>query len=83
LNKKLQVYKMNLDSILEILGLHSSDIPRAVNATVTLYNNFGKDPVAELFFTEVGFFLRFGHLAQKTSVESLPSGGIRTQPVRH
>jgi hypothetical protein len=75
---------MHLDTLLEVLGLHSNDVPRVINRAVNIHNTFGKDPIARLFFTDSGFTLRFGAaVSGTTSVEQLPTGGIRVAPLAH
>lgn len=74
---------MNLESILEVLGLHLSDLPISRAKCVNLYINLSKEPLAKLYLNDGKFKLRFGDVVPCSVLDPLPSGGIRITPTNH
>ena len=70
----------NLESVLEVLGLQNSDVPQMGADSTNLYCSFGSSPVAKLYTRQEGFKLRFGDMQPQSTVDFLPSGGIRVKP---
>lgn len=72
---------IELESVLEVLGLHTTDIPRSNSDCINLYLNYGSHPLAKLYLKDRGYVLRFGYdVIPKSIVETFPSGAIRIKP---
>ena len=74
---------MDLDSLLEILGIDLATLPQIKEEGLNLYTQFGKRPVANLLFKNGKFVLRFGDAVEPSSVcEELTTGVIRVRPLK-
>ena len=74
---------MDLEGVLEVLGVDLATPPSNENGEIKLYTQFGKHPVANLIVSNNRFILRFGEAVEATSVcEITPTGGVRAEPVK-
>lgn len=73
---------MELESILEVMGVDLGTLSQINENGLNLYTQFGKHPIASLRLDGSKFVLRFGDAVQPTSMcEELPTGVIRVSPI--
>lgn len=75
---------MELEAILDILGVDLSTVSQIKEGGLNLYTQFGKRPIAWLRLEDDRFILRFGDAVQPSSVceEVLTTGVISVRPIR-
>lgn len=75
---------MELETILDILGVDVSTLSQIKESGLNLYTQFGKHPIACLTVSNEGkYTLRFGDAVEPSSVcEELTTGVIRVRPIK-